>query len=144
MKKFKVSRESVRIVKNPLPVPTICPNCGSTVKLINNSEIYRKEMGKWPFAYKCNGLVCKSYVGIHPNTDIPLGTLADEKTRRSRSAAKAAFQPLWEKDGLNKDAAYAWLTGKMGIQHEHCHVGWMNFEQCNQVVEICKKYREIK
>ena len=144
MRKFKVYKLSVEKVKNPLPVPTICPNCSSSVELISNSKIYRKEIGEGPFAYRCTGSECQSYVGIHPKTDIPLGTLADEKTRKARSAAKAIFQPMWEIDGFTKDSAYAWLAEKMGIKHEHCHVGWFNFEQCNQVIEICKKQREIK
>lgn len=138
MKTFKVSATQVKKVKNPLPVPTICPNCGSAVERVSNSVIYRKEFGKWPFAYKCVDVECDSYVGIHLRTDIPLGTLANKVVRTARKEAKAMLSPMWENDGMDKDAVYAWLAGQMGIKDvNHCHIGWFDAKQCEQVVKIC-------
>lgn len=140
---FKVSKAQSAKVKNPLPVPTICPHCGGKVERVHNSEIYDgRAYGPWPWAYRCvNVKSCDSYVGIHPKTDIPIGTLATKPMRAARKAAKAAFAPLWEKQGMDKDAAYAWLADKMGIvPMEHCHVGWFGIAQCNQVIEICNTH----
>lgn len=140
-RKFKVYKAAVARVLNPLPVPTICPHCGNKVELVSNSKIYRREYGEWPFAYKCISAPCDSYVGIHPKTDIPLGTLANKPMRDARKAAKAAFSPLWEKQGMERSAAYAWLAEKMGIADiNHCHVGWFDIEQCNKVIEICNTH----
>ncbi len=44
----------------------------------------------WPWVYICEG--CGSYVGMHPFTDIPLGTLADAATREARKECKAPIQ----------------------------------------------------
>lgn len=138
MKVFKVSAAQVKKVLNPLPVPTICPNCGGAVERVSNSVIYRKEYGPWPFAYRCVSDECDSYVGLHPKTDIPLGTLANKAMRAARKQAKAMLSPMWEVDGMDKTAVYAWLAGKMGIKDvNHCHIGWMGIEECKRVVEIC-------
>lgn len=137
---FKVVKAQLARVKNPLPIPTICPHCQSEVARVNNKEIYGRQFGEWPFAYKCVSAECDSYVGIHPKTDIPIGTLATKPMRAARKAAKAAFAPLWEKQGMDKDAAYAWLAEKMGIPFEQTHVGWFGVEQCNRVIEICNTH----
>jgi hypothetical protein len=138
MKTFKISKAQVKKVLNPLPVPTICPNCGGAVERVSNSVIYRKEYGTWPFAYRCVVDACDSYVGIHPKTDIPLGTLANKAVRAARKQAKSHLSPMWEVDGMDKNAVYAWLAREMGITDvNHCHIGWFDEKQCARVVEIC-------
>lgn len=138
MKAFKIDKAQIKKVLNPLPVPTICPNCGGAVERVSNSIIYRKEYGAWPFAYRCVVDACDSYVGIHPRTDIPLGPLANKAVRAARKQAKAMLSPMWEIDGMDKNAVYAWLAGKMGINDvNHCHIGWFDEKQCAQVVQIC-------
>lgn len=133
-------------VKNRLPVPETCRYCGSKVKLVNNSFIYGKPIGKWPWAYMCVEQSCNSYVGLHPFTDIPLGTLANEALREARSAAKSAFNPLWIKDGpMKRSAAYAFLAQSLSIPQGQCHIGWMEVEQCKQAIMICRtEYARFK
>ena len=133
------SRSATARVKNPLPAPTECPCCGSTVELVNNSEIYGRSYGEWPWAYKCVNDDCDSYVGLHPFTGIPLGTLANSETREARKAAKSAFNPLWQKGGMSRSTAYAWLADKLGIANANtCHIGWFDVENCIRVVEVCR------
>lgn len=141
LRKFKVYKAAVARVLNPLPVPTICPHCGGKVELVSNSTIYRRECGEWPFAYKCERKECDSYVGLHPKTDIPKGTLANKEMRAARKAAHAVFDPLWQKQGMDRDAAYRWMAEKMGIQEiNHAHVAWFDVEQCNKLIEICNTH----
>lgn len=138
MRKFKVYKAALARVKNPLPIPTICPNCSGPVAMQSNSVVYRREFGEWPFLYRCQDDKCDSYVGLHPKTDIPLGTLANKATRDARKAAKALLIPMWEEQGRDRSEVYAWLAKEMGIEPvEHCHIGWFNIEQCNQVIKIC-------
>lgn len=144
MKAFKVSAAAVKRVTNVLPVPTICPNCGGAVERVNNSVIYRREFGQWPFAYRCVSATCDSYVGLHPKTDIPLGTLANAETRAARKQAKAAIMPMWEEQGMDRTAVYKWLAGKMGIKNvDHCHIGWFDIKQCNQVIQIANENQGV-
>lgn len=140
MKTFKVYKAAVARVKNPLPIPTICPNCGGPVAMQSNSIVYRREYGAWPFLYRCQDAVCDSYVGLHPKTDIPLGTLANKATRAARKEAKGMLMVMWEEQGMDRDAVYRWLAGKMGINDvNHCHIGWFDIDQCKKVVQICSE-----
>ncbi len=124
-----VSRRALARVKNPLPVPTECPYCKGQVKLVENSVIYSgKLFGDWPYAYLCKP--CRAYVGLHPHTDIPLGTLADKELRDSRKLAKSLFQETMHRLGWNRPAMYEWLAEKMGIPVGECHFGWFDNESC--------------
>lgn len=131
-----VSRRALKRVKNPLPVPTICRYCAGSVELVSNSEIYNgRAYGDWPYAYLCSD--CKAYVGLHPDTDIPLGTLADAQLRKDRNAAKGAFHRVKEKRGFSRSLAYQWLAGKMAIEVGECHFGWFDHSACAKALAIC-------
>ena len=45
------SRRATARVKNPLPAPTTCPYDGGPVEIVNNSAIYGREYGEWPWAF---------------------------------------------------------------------------------------------
>lgn len=140
---WKPSARAAKRVKNPLPIPTECPHCKSPVAQVNNSVIYGREYGEWPFAYMCTNKECDSYVGMHPKTDIPLGTLANKATRVARKKAKAVFMPMWELGGMTRDEAYAWLAKQLGIEPvEHCHIGWFDIATCERVFEICTQHQK--
>ena len=130
------SRSATARVKDVLPPPETCPYCGGPVELVNNSEIYGREYGKWPWAYRC--MPCEAYVGLHPYTNLPLGTLANYELREARKRAKSLFQPLWQNMRTTRSGAYHWLAQRMGIPPERCHFGWFTLEQCQQAYEICK------
>ncbi|HDR9163662.1 TPA: hypothetical protein QDB28_004066 [Burkholderia vietnamiensis] len=124
------SRRATARVKDPLPAPTSCPHCGAVVGIVNNKAIYGRPYGEWPWAYMCIDARCRSYVGMHPFTSIPLGTLADEATRAARKQAKALFMPLYESGHMTRTEAYAWLAGRLGIALEKCHFGWFSAADC--------------
>lgn len=131
------SRSATRRVTNPLPVPDKCPHCGSYCAIVNNSEIYGREYGEWPWAVLCKG--CRAYVGLHPFTGIPLGTLATGPMRKARQAAKHVFNPLWQQGRMSRREAYAWLAGALGIADVNaCHIGWFDVNQCNAVIAAVK------
>lgn len=136
------SRSATARVKNPLPAPVECPHCRSSVSIANNSEIYGREYGDWPWAYLCDG--CGAYVGMHPFTAIPLGTLANEEQRRARKICKADFEALWKTGRLTRDEAYAQLAAHMGIEKEACHFGWFGVEECHKAAAWAKvRYKEL-
>jgi hypothetical protein len=130
------SRTATARVGNPLPVPTACPFCKGPVTLVENDVIYGRHFGEWPWAYDCRP--CDAYVGLHPFTAIPLGTLATREIRNARQQAKAVFNPRWMNGGMTRSAAYAWLAQALGIADvEQCHIGWFDVAQCRRVVEVC-------
>ncbi len=135
-----ISRKSLKRVKDALPQPETCHYCGSPVFLLNNSEIYGRSYGDWPYAYKCCG--CDSYVGLHPGTDLPLGTLADRETREARKQYKRAFLDVQRHHEWTRRAAYAWLSRRMGIPEEECHWGMFSVDQAQLAGAICAEYLE--
>lgn len=136
-----ISRKRLRKVLNPIPAPTECRYCGGPVKLVNNSVLYRKPFGKWPYMYLC--VPCDAYVGLHPGTDIPLGTLANKALRDVRKEHKATFYELIERLGIDRTEAYERLAEKMKIPHADCHFGWFDIEQCELAGRICRAALEV-
>lgn len=126
-----VSRRALKRVKDRLDPPTKCDCCGGKVELVNNSEIYNgRSYGDWPYAYRCAD--CGAYVGLHPQTDLPLGTLADYATRAARKQKKLFIPLIQSRFGGDREAAYQWLADGMGIEKRLCHWGIFTVEQCNQ------------
>lgn len=112
----------------------ICTNCGGTATYTTNAAVYGREYGAWPFIWLCP--VCGCYVGTHPGTNEPLGTLADAETRRARKLAHAALDPLWRDGQMTRSAAYAWLAQQMDLEADVCHIGLFTKAQCAQVVRL--------
>lgn len=137
------SRRAIARVKSPLPWPSSCNCCGGPVECVRNSTIYGRDYGDWPWLFVCQS--CRAYVGLHPFTGIPLGTLADGPTREARKKAKAAFNPLWEDGHMSRSNAYGWLAGRLGmVDMNQCHIGWFSVETCNEVIAVCEARLEIQ
>ena len=137
------SRSATERVKDPLPIPTTCPNCDGPVRAVNNQEIYGRPFGDWPYAYAC--ACCDSYVGMHPCTNIPLGTLADAPTREARKVAKKEFSWMYQPrhaKSFTRSEAYVWLALKMQLAPGTAHIGWFNVAQCAAVVSLVQAYRQ--
>lgn len=122
-----------------LPAPETCRYCQSRVDLVNNSEVYGKSYGRWPHVYLCSNKVCRAFVGVHPNTQVPLGTLADAETRKARKEAHSAFDLIWKGGYMKRGEAYAWLAEKLRIETWRCHVAWFDAPMCRQVVKACQE-----
>jgi hypothetical protein len=131
------SRKATDRVKNPLPVPTSCHLCGGVVRIGTHEEVYGTDYSEWPYVYICES--CKSYVGLHPFTNIPLGTLADKNTRNARKNCKKPFEQLWRNGKMSRAEAYQWLADKMGIPVNECHFGWFDIKQFQEAMNICIK-----
>lgn len=134
-----ISRKAMRRVSDAIPVPTTCRYCGGPVTLVNNAEIYGRSYGDWPFAYRCSP--CDAFVGLHPLTDIPLGTLANKELREARKTAKAAFRAAQQRLRLKRTEMYIWLATQMGIDRDVCHFGWFEVDQCREARRICQENR---
>lgn len=137
------SRKAIARVKNPLPVPAECRFCKSSVQIATHREVYGRDYSDWPYIYLCDS--CGACVGMHPFTNIPLGTLADKATREARKNSKKPFEILWRKGNMTRTEAYTWLADQLGIAADECHFGWFDISQCEQAEQIClnkHKYME--
>lgn len=114
----------------------ICPYCDTSSTLVGGDEIYphRPDLAhKW--FYRCVG--CDAYVGCHPGSKRPLGRLANAQLRRAKNHAHAAFDPMWKNGPMKRSHAYQWLAKRLEIPVKDCHIGMMDEEMCQKVVEIC-------
>lgn len=127
--------------------PTICRYCGSPVVYTSNAEIYGREYGEGK-CYLCRN--CRAFVGVHPGTDIPLGTLANEELRRYRKTAHFYFDQIWMQPLriTTRYKAYGWLSKQLGISKEYTHIGMFEKEECVKTIELSQarieKYKKRK
>ena len=125
----------------------ICPYCGAKTEYIDSSFIYGRSYG---MIYICKP--CDAYVGVHNNTDISLGRLANKELRRAKKIAHFHFDkiaktslintiwPKYFKSISNRKKAYLWLSKQLGIPEDICHIGMFDIEQCNEVIRLCRPY----
>jgi hypothetical protein len=126
-------------IENALPPPSNCDNCRSpNVELITNEKIYGRQLGKWPYVYRCTD--CNSTVGCHPNTFLPLGRMADKQTRLLRKEAHVAFDRLWREGLLSRSMAYRWLAEELGIPFDSCHISWLTKKQLRTTIKVSTVY----
>lgn len=153
-----VSRRALKRVRDWVKPPTHCHCCGSPgVILAGNDAVYGRAYGEWPFCYLCPH--CRAYVGLHPDTDLPLGFMADSFVRDARKAAKLPFQTicrikfevksevydvkkhkLVKIKKIDRNAAYAWLSKATGIERKLCHFAMFDEETAIRVFEVCYNY----
>jgi arylsulfatase A-like enzyme len=116
----------------------VCPYCNNPSELVCGLDIFPTllDLADKKF-YRCQP--CKAHVGCHPDTEIPLGRLADAPLRKAKSLAHAAFDPFWQSRSMARIHAYRLLARKLGIAESECHIGMFDLETCNAVVRICEK-----
>jgi hypothetical protein len=106
------------------PKPARCIECGKREAVcVTGLTIYphRPDLDhKW--FWLC---LCGAYVGCHPGSQQPLGSCAGEATRKARSAAHAAFDPIWRQRLMSRTEAYLALGTALGLEPGKCHISWM-------------------
>jgi hypothetical protein len=120
-----------------------CPYCTKQAELVMAEEVYgdriRPEISQLKM-WLCRP--CQAWVGCHKGTDRPLGRLADKNLRKWRMLAHELFDPLWKgRTRKSRRKAYLWLSSRLQIPFEGCHIGDFNVEQCKEVVRICEEGR---
>lgn len=132
------SRTATKRVREPQPVPTHCRYCNSPVIIAPHTAVYSRNYGEWPWLYLCEN--CRAYVGMHPFTNIPLGTLATEQLRKFRKNCKEPLNVIWQQGHMTRTEAYAWLASQMKIPKEQCHFGMFEINECQLAYALCTNY----
>lgn len=112
----------------------VCPYCKKPSEYLKDSTpLYKKDYGP---IYICWG--CSAWVGCHrPEPKKALGRLATKELREWKSAAHAAFDPIFKSNLKSRHDAYTWLSEQLGIPRAYTHIGMFGLETCKKVVEIC-------
>ena len=113
----------------------LCPYCGSAARIRKAEAIYGS--GPSGCVYVCSNYpVCDAYVGCHPGTQKPLGTLANAKLRLLRRNAHNVFDRWWKSGRMTRTEAYRELSQLMDLDTERTHIAMMDAEECKRLLEI--------
>jgi len=113
--------------------------CNQAVKVLgkviypHRPDLYQKTF------YQCKP--CNAWVGCHPNTENPLGRLANAELRKWKSMVHGLFDPIWKNKKMRRGEAYSWLAKELQIDEKECHVGMFSLERCQKSVAILIKYK---
>ena len=100
-----------------------CPYCGGTAILRDASFVYGTHSHGGQ-VYVCSHYPSyNSYVGVHPGTKIPKGTLANRELRQKRIQAHRIFDQIWQQGILSKPEAYRWVADKFCLTDKQAHIG---------------------
>ncbi|MCH8247056.1 MAG: hypothetical protein IH951_11690 [Bacteroidetes bacterium] len=116
----------------------VCPACGAFARLTIGTEVYGD---KWAHVkvWVCRNFPeCRTYVGCHPGTDTPLGTLADRKLRTWRKQAHSVFDHVWRSRKMTRKQAYYLLRKRLEIPKEEAHIAMMDVAGCQRVIDAFK------
>ncbi len=69
---------------------------------------------------------------------VDLVKLRDDNVVMARERAHAVFDLLELLRFMTRDEAYAWLAEVLHLEKREAHIGRLNPEQCNRLVEICR------
>jgi hypothetical protein len=116
--------------RSGMTAPTVCPFCGGLVRF---------RIGKQTAA--CENRQCDARVGCHPNSNIPLGTLASPRQRQLRQQVHERFDVLWRSHLLNRAEAYDWLSQQLSLSGQETHIGLFDESQCQAVLALMEKLR---
>lgn len=117
-----------------------CNYCGNDAALVSGKEIYphRPDLYSLQF-WSCSP--CKAWVGCHKRSNaVPLGRLANAELRREKTAAHAAFDPIWKSGRKSRRGAYEWLSKRLSIPFKDCHIGMFDVDTCKRVVAACDEF----
>lgn len=116
-------------------MPLTCPSCERDAVLVGGHVVYPHRPDLQPKKFwAC--LDCSTWVGCHPGTTEPLGTLAGSELRALRWRAHEKFDRLWRSGLFKRAKAYAWLSGRLGLQVKDTHIGSFDAETCRRVIEL--------
>ncbi|WP_244590474.1 zinc-finger-containing protein, partial [Xenorhabdus stockiae] len=73
--------------------------------------------------------------------DIPMGSLADKKTRQARVSAHRYFDDVVRSRNLARTEAYQWLARQLDISFNTCHFGWFDTDMCKKAESICRGFK---
>jgi hypothetical protein len=119
-----------------------CPYCGNGVRKTRTTEIYGERYDYGHVLVCLNFPACDAYVGVHKESGIPLGTLANKELRFLRSRAHALFDPLWQRKTMSRTEAYFMLQKILGISEDQAHIGMLDCGQCEKLIKALSPKEE--
>lgn len=121
-----------------LPIPKGCPHCGHAVALVNNSVIYGKSYGVWPYAWKCDH--CDAYVGVHADSVYPQGALAGRELHVMRHRVAEQLVSMRYAGMMSPAEARERLARMLGMTVAACRIATFSEQQCQRALESINQF----
>ncbi len=123
----------------PGVVPPKCDYCGREARKKMGRDLYPMSRHLWLYRFwACDP--CGAYVGTHRKPEwAPLGRLANKELRLWKMKAHNAFDVIWKNGKMKRTEAYEWLSIRLGITVDQCHIGEFDVSTCKRVVEVMKQ-----
>ncbi len=128
-----VGSSSFNMGNSKVMKPIICPYCHAVANLEDSSKVYGKSYG--PLYICSNFPKCNSFVGVHKNSNKPLGSLANEELRFWRKKAHSTLDPFWQNKTIKRSEAYELVQTALGLPKEKAHIAMLDVDQCKRLIE---------
>lgn len=119
-----------------MKTPTVCRYCGGRIIKSTTRVLYPK--GSAPI-YLC--VNCNAYVGCYPD-GTPMGKVANTVLRLKRQETHRIFDRFWREQGWSRSAAYRWLAQSLHLKEQEAHIGMMEMDECEQLIQLCRKHNK--
>jgi ssDNA-binding Zn-finger/Zn-ribbon topoisomerase 1 len=119
----------------------VCPECQSPMHL-RETRRFSYANGKPRKFWGCSRYPdCRVVHGAHPDGR-PLGTPTNDAGKKARIAAHEEFDAMIKERNWGRTGAYIWLSRKMQLPEEQCHIGLFDEKQCARVIDIVQVARK--
>lgn len=117
-----------------------CPYCGSTVVYKSGKEMF-KSCPEGVNYYVCtNYPECDTFIKTMPNSNKPIGTLANKELRMLRRDAHSYFNQLYLSGAMSKEEAYLWLANTLGCPKREAHIGQLREYSCKLIIKESQEH----
>ena len=55
---------------------------------------------------------------------------------------KQVVEGWWKNKGVGRNKGYQWLAKQMGLPERLAHIGGFEMDQCQKVIDLCRKEEE--
>jgi len=112
----------------------ICPYCKKKTRMVDSIRIYKKK--SYGLVSMC--IPCNAYVGVHKDTNIPLGRVAKNDLREARKYTHSYFDRIWKHGYMDRSDAYKWLSKELNTPFEFTHIAMFSKVTCEKVTKISR------
>ena len=68
--------------------------------------------------------------------------MANETLRLKRMETHQVFDAFWKNKGVSRTKGFQWLAKQMGLPERLAHIGGFEMDQCQKVIDLCRKEEE--
>ena len=116
-----------------------CPSCGQKLTLVTGKKLHPYTIEAWKkYFWMC--CECLMWVGCHPNSKKPLGTVADYELRQLRIECHDLIDPLWKSRQIERRELYDKLSKFLQLPIEETHIGLFDKKTCKFLLKKKNKF----